>query len=66
MGIPAGEQNALFRRFFRATNATHHAVPGAGLGLAISRRIVHNHGGTIDILSTENSGTTVTVRLPAA
>jgi len=65
MGIPASEQNALFGRFFRATNALHHAVPGAGLGLAITRKIVHNHGGTIHVRSTENVGTTVTVRLPA-
>jgi len=32
MGIPDDEQQALFTRFFRATNAVHQAVPGAGLG----------------------------------
>jgi signal transduction histidine kinase len=65
MGIPAGEQQALFVRFFRATNAIRHAVPGTGLGLAICRKIVDNHGGSIVVDSTENIGTTVTVRLPA-
>ncbi|MFI5897432.1 sensor histidine kinase [Actinoplanes sp. NPDC051513] len=65
MGIPAEEQQALFVRFFRATNAIRQAVPGTGLGLAICRKIVDNHGGTIDVDSTENVGTTVTVRLPA-
>jgi signal transduction histidine kinase len=65
MGIPADEQQALFVRFFRATNAIRQAVPGTGLGLAICRKIVDNHGGTIDVDSTENVGTTVTVRLPA-
>jgi signal transduction histidine kinase len=64
IGIPAGEQQALFARFFRATNAVHHAVPGTGLGLAIVRTIVDKHGGTIDIESAEGVGTTVTVRLP--
>ena len=64
MGIPADEQQALFVRFFRASNAIRQAVPGTGLGLAIIRMIVDNHGGTIDIASTENVGTTVTVRLP--
>jgi signal transduction histidine kinase len=64
MGIPAEEQQALFVRFFRATNAIRQAVPGTGLGLAICRKIVDNHGGTIDVRSTENVGTTVTVRLP--
>jgi signal transduction histidine kinase len=65
MGIPEGEKQALFARFFRATNAIRHAVPGTGLGLAIVHTIVGNHGGTIEVDSTENVGTTVTVRLPA-
>jgi signal transduction histidine kinase len=66
MGIPSEEQQALFVRFFRATNAIRQAVPGTGLGLAICRKIVDNHGGTIDVDSTENVGTTVTVRLPTS
>jgi signal transduction histidine kinase len=65
MGVPRGEVPALFERFYRATNAVHRAVPGAGLGLAIVRAIVDNHRGSIDIASTEGMGTTVTVRLPA-
>ena len=65
MGIPEAEQQALFARFFRASNAIHLAIPGTGLGLAIVRTIVENHDGTIDIRSTEKAGTTVTVRLPA-
>ncbi|HEU0128441.1 MAG TPA: ATP-binding protein, partial [Pseudonocardiaceae bacterium] len=65
MGIPQAEQQALFARFFRASNAIHHAIPGTGLGLAIVRTIVDNHGGTITVRSTEKVGTTVTVRLPA-
>ena len=64
IGIPAGEQQALFARFFRASNAVHHAVPGTGLGLAIVRTIVDKHGGTIVVDSAEGVGTTVTVRLP--
>ena len=64
MGIPQAEQQALFARFFRASNAVHQAIPGTGLGLAIVRTIVDNHGGTIGVCSAENVGTTVTVRLP--
>jgi two-component system phosphate regulon sensor histidine kinase PhoR len=64
MGIPEAEQQALFTRFFRASNAIHQAIPGTGLGLAIVRTIVDNHGGTIEVRSTEKVGTTVTVRLP--
>jgi signal transduction histidine kinase len=65
MGIPEAEQQALFARFFRASNAIHQAIPGTGLGLAIVRTIVDNHGGSITVTSTERVGTTVTVRLPA-
>jgi two-component system, OmpR family, phosphate regulon sensor histidine kinase PhoR len=65
MGIPQEEQPALFARFFRATNAIHLAIPGTGLGLAIVHAIVANHGGGVEITSTLNVGTTVTVRLPA-
>ncbi|WP_127502478.1 ATP-binding protein [Actinoplanes solisilvae] len=64
MGIPAEEQQALFVRFFRGTNAIKQAIPGTGLGLAIARTIIENHSGAIDVDSSENVGTTVTVRLP--
>jgi signal transduction histidine kinase len=66
MGIPAGEQKALFTRFFRASNAVRQAVPGTGLGLAIVGTVVDNHGGRIVVESVEGAGTTVTIRLPAA
>ncbi|GAB2588112.1 hypothetical protein Aab01nite_49210 [Paractinoplanes abujensis] len=65
MGIPADEQQALFVRFFRATNAIKQAVPGTGLGLAIVRTIIDNHDGSITVDSTENVGTTVTITLPS-
>lgn len=64
MGVPDSEQPQLFSRFFRASNAVRQAIPGTGLGLAIVRTIVDNHDGTIEMTSVENSGTTVTVRLP--
>jgi signal transduction histidine kinase len=64
MGIPEAEQQALFARFFRASNAIRQAVPGTGLGLAIVATIVDNHAGHIEVRSVEKAGTTVTVRLP--
>ncbi len=64
MGIPLAEQQALFARFFRASNAVHQAIPGTGLGLAIVRTIIDNHNGSIEVQSTEGAGTAVTVRLP--
>ena len=39
---------------------------GTGLGMAISYRIVQEHGGRIDVSSREGAGTTITVSLPAS
>jgi signal transduction histidine kinase/HAMP domain-containing protein len=64
IGIPEGDQDQLFSRFFRAANAVERSIPGTGLGLAIARTIVANHGGNVALWSREGSGTTVTVRIP--
>ena len=63
IGIPPGDLPHIFERFYRAGNVRDR-VPGTGLGLWGSRAIVEQHGGTVDIASTEGQGTTVTVRLP--
>ncbi|MDK1361808.1 ATP-binding protein [Arthrobacter sp. zg-Y1219] len=65
IGIPEGDIPKLFRRFFRASNATAAAIPGTGLGLAIVQDIVHQHGGELAIDSAVGRGTTVTVQVPA-
>jgi PAS domain S-box-containing protein len=64
IGIPAGEQGQLFARFFRASTARRHAVPGVGLGLAITRAIAAAHDGTLEVASIEGRGTTFTLTLP--
>ncbi len=66
IGIPKEEQQQLFTRFFRASNATAAAVPGTGLGLNIVAAIVAHHHGTVDVQSQEGQGTTITFRLPVA
>ena len=66
IGIPRDEQDQLFSRFFRSSNARASGVQGTGLGLAITRGIVEAHGGTIDFDSVEGSGTTFRVTLPHA
>lgn len=64
MGIPEAEQDQLFTRFFRSTTATERAIQGTGLGLTIVQAIVALHGGTIEVESSVERGTTVVVRLP--
>ena len=64
IGIPSTEQGKLFTRFFRASTAQKNAVPGVGLGLAITKAITTAHGGTLDLVSTEGVGTTFTLTLP--
>jgi PAS domain S-box-containing protein len=64
MGIPAGEQEFLFQRFFRTSTATEQAIQGTGLGLAISKAIVEAHSGSISVTSEEGEGTTFQVSLP--
>jgi PAS domain S-box-containing protein len=66
IGIPTGEQGKMFTRFFRASTAQRNAVPGVGLGLAITKAITTAHGGTLDLVSAEGEGTTFTLTLPLA
>ena len=52
--------------FEQASNVPTYAREGTGLGLSLVRAIVAQHGGTLEIQSRENVGTTVTVSLPLA
>lgn len=64
IGIPADEQGKLFQEFFRASNAKRHSPAGTGLGLALVKRTVERHHGTIRVESAEGRGTTVVIDLP--
>jgi PAS domain S-box-containing protein len=66
MGIPQAEQERLFERFFRTSNATAQAIQGTGLGLTISKAIAEAHGGRITFTSIEGKGTTFRIELPLA
>ncbi|HTM29766.1 MAG TPA: HAMP domain-containing sensor histidine kinase [Vicinamibacterales bacterium] len=61
-GIPGDEIPRVFDRFYRGRAAGEF---GSGLGLSIVRRIVEQHGGTVEISSSPGNGTTVRVSLPA-
>jgi signal transduction histidine kinase len=66
IGIPAHENHGIGQPFFRASNARENEAQGAGLGLAAATTIARQWGGTVDLASTENVGTTVTLTLPRA
>jgi len=59
-GIPAERQEAVFEAF----NSTK-GQRGTGLGLAVTKKIVEEHGGRIDLESQPGEGTTVVLALPS-
>jgi PAS domain S-box-containing protein len=66
IGIPRGEQDRIFRKFYRAETATHAGAGGTGLGLFIARRLVAAMGGRIWVDSTEGEGSSFGFALPIA
>jgi PAS domain S-box-containing protein len=65
MGIPPDEQEHIFSKIFRASNAKAEVAEGTGLGLYIAREAVRVMGGEVTFVSTVGEGTTFTVLLPA-
>jgi two-component system phosphate regulon sensor histidine kinase PhoR len=66
LGIQPSEQEAIFEKFYRADPEQRHAPSGTGLGLYISRELVHRMGGRIGVHSTPGEGSTFYFELPAA
>jgi PAS domain S-box-containing protein len=62
IGIPQKDLVNIYESFHRASNAKD--IPGTGLGLNIVQRYVDFHGGTIEIETEVDVGSTFTVRLP--
>jgi two-component system sensor histidine kinase SenX3 len=64
IGIPAGELDRIFERFYRVDQARSRDTGGTGLGLSIVKHVCVNHGGHCDVWSRVGAGSTFTIRLP--
>jgi len=62
-GIPPAELPELFKPFTRLSTSTVSKQRSVGLGLAITRRLVEAHGGTIDVQSEVGRGSVFVIRL---
>ena len=62
VGIPEGEQEKLFGRFFRASTA--QGVPGTGVGLSIASQLASLLGGKLEFVSQAGMGSTFILKLP--
>ena len=64
IGIPAGEIDRIFERFYRVDRARPRATGGTGLGLSIVKHVAASHGGRVTVTSREGEGSTFTITLP--
>ncbi|HHY21315.1 MAG TPA: HAMP domain-containing protein [Bacilli bacterium] len=64
IGIAEDDLPHLFERFYKADKSRNRTRSGSGLGLAVVKKIVELHGGSIEVASELGEGTTFTVRLP--
>ena len=65
-GIAPEELPKLFQEFYRIANPVNEQVRGTGLGLALVKRIVEAHHGTLSVASEPGRGSTFSFTLPAA
>ncbi|MGO1226103.1 MAG: sensor histidine kinase [Brachybacterium sp.] len=62
IGMSDQEQTNLFTDFYRTETTRHSDIPGHGIGLSLTRRLVIAHGGQISVHSRPGSGSTFTIR----
>jgi two-component system phosphate regulon sensor histidine kinase PhoR len=66
VGIPPGEQERIFERFYRVDRSRDRREGGTGLGLAIAKHLTQAMGGTIEVESAPGAGTRFRISLAAA
>ena len=64
IGIAPEDLGHVFDRFWQADMSSTRSFPGVGLGLFITKRVVEDHGGTIEVASVPGGGSTFTIRIP--
>lgn len=64
IGVPEEEQERLFTKFYRASNAKKQRPDGTGVGLFLAKRVIVAHGGSVIFSSVEGKGSTFGFRLP--
>jgi len=64
IGIDAGDQEKIFRDFYRVKSPGTRKIKGSGLGLTLVRQIAHAHHGRIQVQSEPGKGSTFTLILP--
>jgi signal transduction histidine kinase len=65
-GIPPEESSKIFDEFYQMTHPGREKSKGVGLGLAISKKLVEMHGGTIRVDSVVGEGSSFSFTVPAA
>jgi two-component system sensor histidine kinase KdpD len=63
-GIPPGDEERIFDRFYRAPGLRESAVPGVGIGLAVCRGLVQAHGGHLSAAQRSGGGAVFRITLP--
>ncbi|CAM9863254.1 unnamed protein product [Chrysoparadoxa australica] len=63
VGIPPGDLENIFEKFYRVKNDASHSIKGTGLGLYLVKYFVELHGGSIDVFSEVGQGTKFQIKL---